>query len=475
MGAGNKQKTTEDEPGYYYNAWTTGSIIADCSKRDLITGLYDLKLKVAISGFSDGYIKDEAGNPLHFIRPYMLRVSTTHSGANFLEWPDPTGLNLTQPDPDLSAVAEFVFDVVAIIASEGCAPVGYVLTAWELATKFLGLLKTPTGKTYEWPHGVGWYTHDLPYYALSKTIQGEVYLLISGLSSGVPHTIPITFEVAYCYPNYDPSLGWYPVDFMIESFTLNIGWSTTPDDVNLPPDPPSTPSGPASGIVGTTYSYSTSTTDPNGDPVVQYQFNWGDGSTTLTGSATASHSWSLPRTYQVKVQAQDSFGLWSDWSPPLTVNIRNLYLTVLAQDSRGLTSGYVYIDGQYCGRTGSTFAVTMGTHTVFVDNVCWGRVGGIEGYFRYVFLLWEDGSTANPRTIPVVEDTTIKAYFDGKWCPGDVDGSGTVDWVDIGLLGLAYGSRPGDSNWNSAADLDASGAVDWVDLNILGQYYNWKY
>ncbi|MGQ9459852.1 MAG: dockerin type I domain-containing protein, partial [Candidatus Bathyarchaeaceae archaeon] len=112
---------------------------------------------------------------------------------------------------------------------------------------------------------------------------------------------------------------------------------------------------------------------------------------------------------------------------------------------------------------------TMGTHMVFVDNVCWG-IGNFAGY-RYTFLLWEDGSTDNPRTITVVEDTTIKAYFDGKWCPGDVDGSGKVDWVDQSILGNAYGSWPGDSNWDSRCDLDGSGAVDWKDLSILGQYY----
>lgn len=69
----------------------------------------------------------------------------------------------------------------------------------------------------------------------------------------------------------------------------------------------------------------------------------------------------------------------------------------------------------------------------------------------------------------------VKAYFNEKWCPGDVDGSGTVDWVDQGLLGMAYGSKPGNPNWNSAADLDASGTVDWVDLAILGAYYGWRY
>jgi len=69
----------------------------------------------------------------------------------------------------------------------------------------------------------------------------------------------------------------------------------------------------------------------------------------------------------------------------------------------------------------------------------------------------------------------VKAYFNKKWCPGDIDGSGAVNWWDLSLLGSAYGSRPGDSNWDSRCDLDGSGAVDWMDLAILGQYYGKVY
>ena len=97
---------------------------------------------------------------------------------------------------------------------------------------------------------------------------------------------------------------------------------------NDPPATPSTPSGSTSGYTYTAYPYSTSTTDPNGNDVC-YEFDWGDGYTTTTPwkasgvTASASHSWSSLGTYDVTVRAQDSYNLWSDWSPPLTVNIVN--------------------------------------------------------------------------------------------------------------------------------------------------------
>lgn len=95
--------------------------------------------------------------------------------------------------------------------------------------------------------------------------------------------------------------------------------------LNSPPNTPSL-SGPTSGYVDATYTYSTSTTDPNGDNV-RYEFDWGDGTTTTTGwhasgaTASASHSWSSPATYNVKVRAQDSIGAWSGWSSSLAVII----------------------------------------------------------------------------------------------------------------------------------------------------------
>lgn len=96
--------------------------------------------------------------------------------------------------------------------------------------------------------------------------------------------------------------------------------------VSWPPNTPSAPSGITSGYVYTSYSYSTSTTDLDGENV-RYEFSWGDGTTTITGwyasgaTATASHSWTRPETYQVKVRAQDVYGVWSDWSSTTTVSI----------------------------------------------------------------------------------------------------------------------------------------------------------
>jgi hypothetical protein len=76
--------------------------------------------------------------------------------------------------------------------------------------------------------------------------------------------------------------------------------------------------------------------------------------------------------------------------------------------------------------------------------------------------------------VPGEKDTTNNTKTDG-WVVvtilGDVNGDGKVAWDDLSALGLAYGSKSGDSNWNPNADINSSGKVDWEDLSILGLNY----
>jgi hypothetical protein len=94
-----------------------------------------------------------------------------------------------------------------------------------------------------------------------------------------------------------------------------------------PPAKPATPSGPPSGNAGTSYTYTSSATDPDGDQVY-LMFNWGDNTTSgwvgpyasgATGSA--SKTWTSQGTYQVKVLAKDTHGKLSVWSDPLPISM----------------------------------------------------------------------------------------------------------------------------------------------------------
>ncbi|MCX6667843.1 MAG: hypothetical protein NTV74_06390 [Euryarchaeota archaeon] len=93
-----------------------------------------------------------------------------------------------------------------------------------------------------------------------------------------------------------------------------------------PPAQPTKPAGRTYGLWNLEYTYTSGTTDPNGDQIY-YLFDWGDGTSDWVGpyssgqTGTASHIWTVLGTYEVKVKARDVWGAGSIWSNPLIVTI----------------------------------------------------------------------------------------------------------------------------------------------------------
>jgi len=99
------------------------------------------------------------------------------------------------------------------------------------------------------------------------------------------------------------------------------------EDGNKQPNPPTRPSGPTSIEPGVSCSYSSSTTDADGDKVY-YLFDWGDGTNSdwigpydSGETVGANHSWESKGRYQVRVKAKDEHGVQSEWSDPLVVSM----------------------------------------------------------------------------------------------------------------------------------------------------------
>jgi hypothetical protein len=54
---------------------------------------------------------------------------------------------------------------------------------------------------------------------------------------------------------------------------------------------------------------------------------------------------------------------------------------------------------------------------------------------------------------------------------GDFNYDGSVDSSDLGMMGAAWGSFEGDTNWNPICDLNLDGTIDSSDLGALGAHW----
>jgi hypothetical protein len=96
---------------------------------------------------------------------------------------------------------------------------------------------------------------------------------------------------------------------------------------NDPPNIPEKPTGRDSGKPGTTYLYSTTSTDPEGQQL-WFQWDWGDGNLSdwigpipSGGTSMITHSWTKKGMYEVKVKCRDPYNEESGWSEPLPVTM----------------------------------------------------------------------------------------------------------------------------------------------------------
>jgi hypothetical protein len=131
----------------------------------------------------------------------------------------------------------------------------------------------------------------------------------------------ITFE--------NPINGEEDFDLVVTAYNKIPYFYTLPVNTNEAPYAPSIPDGPASGDVDESLSYSSSTTDFEGEDIY-YWFDWGDGTDSgwlgpyVSGEeVTESNIWTVRGVYDIKVKAKDINDDESDWSEIFTVSISN--------------------------------------------------------------------------------------------------------------------------------------------------------
>jgi len=223
-------------------------------------------------------------------------------------------------------------------------------------------------------------------YVSSDPTGAEVYL--NGSYAGIaPLTIP---AVPVGSHTVKVTKDGYKTQEIVATVTEN---QTTQMSITLESESVSTPgqpSGPTSGITGTSYTYSTGGSSCNLGHSLEYRFDWGDGTpySTWSSSTNALHSWVVTGTYTVKAQAR------------------------------------------------------CATHTSVVSN-------------------WSCGLS-----VAIVVRPPIPIY------PAyDVNQDGMVEMMDFFILADAFGSHPGDSNWNPAADVNKDGMVEMMDYKVVSDHF----
>ncbi len=146
-------------------------------------------------------------------------------------------------------------------------------------------------------------------------------------------------------------------------------------------------------------------------------------------------------------------------------------------------AGYYDFSGRLTDGQGTLLAVgagygelNAGLNTVTLAFV--GReigIRGISGPYSVDGLLvtdngWNDGVVRSLSVLGEVARTRAYAYtqFEGAARnPGDVDNSGRVDCVDVGIVRTALGTRTGTPGFDARADVDRNGVVDNADLSAV--------
>ena len=161
----------------------------------------------------------------------------------------------------------------------------------------------------------------------------------SGYSYGSDHYSFWIYDYnAIFYHEYRFNSYWHQPEDTIDKMDINYATRTSRLIVATlgelsrigiinPPDKPSQPVGVINARIRREHVYSSSTIDPDGDQVY-YMWDWGDGSFSDwlgpydSGNACeTSHKWREKGSYVVMVMAKDVYGIESEWSDPLSINV----------------------------------------------------------------------------------------------------------------------------------------------------------
>ncbi|OGP88500.1 MAG: hypothetical protein A2156_03500 [Deltaproteobacteria bacterium RBG_16_48_10] len=244
----------------------------------------------------------------------------------------------------------------------------------------------------EWPGGDANCVITKPAYVTAT--QGAIFgFRVTSATPGTTFSMVVNPDPGVAKFNFDQTLSaWLfawnttgnppvPVGSYLAVFEATDGVHTSQLVVMIkinPPETVTTPmiSGPSTGYVGQSVSFSASSTSSLGHPL-EYQFDWGDSSTLTWGSAPQTHVYNSENLngYNVKAQARCTQDLVeSGWSDTKSITISNAPLETITTP--------IFTTAPTSGTTGQPVSFTA------------SATSSVGHPLQYRFT-WGDGSTSS--------------------------------------------------------------------------------
>jgi hypothetical protein len=264
---------------------------------------------------------------------YMFLHYSTDGGATYPhliescipnDWGGPTtpGYAWTVPDIDCSTVR------VKVSWMSGCGFPSFFWASDESDSNFtIGTPETVSTPTTPWGDSSGEVGQTLTFYTggassnLGHNIEYRFYIFVSG---DVPWPIPPGWSSSTSVSHSWSSPGTYCIHVRARCATHTSVLSDMspchtvtiyePEETVSTPD---TPTGPSTGEIGQSLTFSTGGASSSMGHSLHYRFDWGDGTySSWSSSTSASHSWSSAGTRTVRAQARCAThtSVTSSWS-----------------------------------------------------------------------------------------------------------------------------------------------------------------
>jgi PKD repeat protein len=237
---------------------------------------------------------------------------------------------------------------------------------------------------------------------------------------------------------------------------------------------------PAEPYVNQTVTFDASSSSAEGylDNIVSYEWDFNDPlepNPPPQTQATYDKTFKQVGTYIVMLNVTDGEGLWCITAKPITIRpptgpIANF---TWSPPVPGVNRTATFdASGTELGWDGTGYSPIVSYRWDFGDgNV---TITGASAIISHIYKT--DGNFTVNLTVTdsngLQDDVSaIVTVAPVSELPGDINGDGVVNFLDAILLGAAFGSQPGDPNWDQRCDLNGDNIINFLDAIILGSNF----